>query len=259
VLEAVRRMTALEKPPWDALVFADLSGARDSEDIVRILAREGGVTIDASSVPEIALGRALGKLGRVLLVVDPAEHVVTPLVAATQAFRRMAPELQVLATSRSRFCPPDAVAIELGPLPTSSQVSTDAGGTQPCRTPQVPPSAAHCRRRGDVPRSRIRLAFHGAGRAGGREPFARRASRATGRRARRYSAGHRALRDTRPRLGDRRLLARAAPSRAPLDAGPGAMATALLCRGICSPTRKGVRLPSAQFFAAVSRSTPPRW
>jgi predicted ATPase/Flp pilus assembly protein TadD len=122
VLEAIRRATAAEEPPWDALIFADLGAARDGDDIVRILAREAGVTMEPSQAPEVALGAALGKLGRVLLVLDPAEHIATPLAATTHAFHRTAPGLTMLITSRSRFSPPGAAALELGPLPTLGQL-----------------------------------------------------------------------------------------------------------------------------------------
>ncbi|HEY3595478.1 MAG TPA: protein kinase, partial [Polyangiaceae bacterium] len=121
-LEVVRRMATDGDAPWDALVFADLSDARDADDIVRILAREAGVTLATSSAPEVALGRALAKLGRLLVVADPVEHVTTPLSAAMHAFLRAAPGLTLLSTSRSRFCPPGAAAVEIGPLATEAKL-----------------------------------------------------------------------------------------------------------------------------------------
>ncbi len=126
-IEAVRRLAALAAPPWDALVYGDLREARDSDDVVRIVAREAGVSLDASATPEASLGRALGKLGRVLLVVEPVEHVSALLASLIATFGRASPRLQVLATSRRRWCPPGAVALEVGPLPTSAE----AGGSSP--------------------------------------------------------------------------------------------------------------------------------
>jgi predicted ATPase/tRNA A-37 threonylcarbamoyl transferase component Bud32/Tfp pilus assembly protein PilF len=138
VLEGVRRIASdagqSDAFSWDALVFADFSDARDADDIVRILAREAGVTLATSSAPEVALGRAFAKLGRVLVVADPAEHVITPLAAATHAFLRAAPGLQVLCTSRTRFCPPGAVALEIGPLATMSSVGPRWNPSQPAPT-----------------------------------------------------------------------------------------------------------------------------
>ncbi len=120
-IEVVRRMAAQAAPPWDALVYGDLREARDSDDVVRIVAREAGVSLDASATPEASLGRALGKLGRVLLVVEPVEHVSALIASLVVTFGRASSRLQVLATSRRRWCPPGAVAFEVGPLPTSAE------------------------------------------------------------------------------------------------------------------------------------------
>ena len=46
-IEAVRRIAAEAAPPWDALVYADLREARDSDDVVRIVAREAGVSLES--------------------------------------------------------------------------------------------------------------------------------------------------------------------------------------------------------------------
>ena len=115
IAEAVRRI-AEPDPPWDAIVIGDLADARDADDMVRILARDAGVALDSSMPPEVALGNALGKLGRVLLVVDPVDHVAAPLAAALVAWNYAAPGLQLIAASRSRWRPPGAVAMEVGPL-----------------------------------------------------------------------------------------------------------------------------------------------
>ena len=116
ILEAVRRIGREADPPWDAVVFGDLADARDADDVARILARDAGVALESSVAPEVALGNSLAKLGRVLLVVDPVDHIAGPLNAALLAWSRAAPGLQVIAASRSRWRPVGAVAIELGPL-----------------------------------------------------------------------------------------------------------------------------------------------
>jgi predicted ATPase len=50
------------------------------------------------------------------MVVDPVDHLVTPLTAVFVAFDRAAPGVQIVAASRTRWRPPGAVAIEVGPL-----------------------------------------------------------------------------------------------------------------------------------------------
>jgi tetratricopeptide (TPR) repeat protein len=108
------------RAPWNALVHGDLSDARDADDVVRILAREAGVSLESPLAPEVALGRALGRLGRVLLIADPVEHVASAFAVSVRAWESAAPDLQVVAVSRSRFCPPGAVALEVGPLSTEA-------------------------------------------------------------------------------------------------------------------------------------------
>ena len=121
VLEAVRRLASEPNPPWDALVVGDLADARDADDIARILARAAGVALELPSSPEIALGHALGRLGRVLVLVDRIEHLMTPLTAALVAWQHVAPGLSVVAVSRIRWRPSGAVAIEVGPLALKGQ------------------------------------------------------------------------------------------------------------------------------------------
>ena len=120
VVETLRQMAAEPSPPWDALVFGDLVEARTADDVVRLLARESGISLETSAQPEIALGLAFGKLGRVLLVLDPVEHLSDLLAATVLTFARTAPSTQVLATSRRRWSVAGAASIELGPLATET-------------------------------------------------------------------------------------------------------------------------------------------
>jgi predicted ATPase len=124
VVEALRQIASQGNPPWDALVYGDLRDARTADDVVRLLAREAGISLESSASPEIALGRALGKLGRVLLVLDPIEHLPDLLAATVHAFARMSRTTQVLAISRRRWSAAEAISIELGPLPTRSDGGT---------------------------------------------------------------------------------------------------------------------------------------
>jgi tetratricopeptide (TPR) repeat protein len=123
-VDAVQHLAAQADPLWDALVYADLADARTADDIVRTLATDAAVSLDPSDVPEVALARALDKLGRVLLVVDRVERSAVLLAALLRAFARVAPRLRVLAISRKRWSPPGSVALELGPLPISSPDTT---------------------------------------------------------------------------------------------------------------------------------------
>jgi len=118
-LEVVKHIAREDPARWDAVVFADLAAAEGADDIVRVLAREAGLTVESSSAPEMAVGRARGKLGRALVIADSVEHVATPLATTLSAFARVAPLLQVIATSRRRWAPPGAIGVELGPLSTS--------------------------------------------------------------------------------------------------------------------------------------------
>ena len=118
-IEALREAVATRSPRWDALVYADLGEARDADDVVRVVATAAGVSLDPGAAPEMALGSALDKLGRVLLLVDPIEHVAPLVGALARAFRKTAPRLQVMATSRRKWAPAGAATLELGPLSTA--------------------------------------------------------------------------------------------------------------------------------------------
>ena len=129
VVEAVRQAVETEVPAWDAIVYAELAEARDAGDVVRTLATAARISLESTATPEITLASALGKLGRGLLVLDRAEHLAALVGTFVQTFRREAPRLQVIATSRRKACPPGAVAIELGPLPaggSSTRLSPSA-------------------------------------------------------------------------------------------------------------------------------------
>jgi predicted ATPase len=108
------------RPGWDVLVHGDLSDAADADDMVRILAREAGVSLEPGLAPEVALGRALSRLGRVLVMADPVDHVASAFAASVRAWKTAAPEVQIVAVSRARLQAPDAVALELGPLSTDT-------------------------------------------------------------------------------------------------------------------------------------------
>jgi predicted ATPase len=117
VVETVRRAVDAGDPRWDAVIYADLTESRDADDVVRTLATAAHVSLESSATPEVGLAGALGKLGRALLVLDRAEHLAALVGTFTQALRRGAPRLQVIAASRRKASLPGAIAIELEPLP----------------------------------------------------------------------------------------------------------------------------------------------
>ncbi|HTB76145.1 MAG TPA: protein kinase [Polyangiaceae bacterium] len=129
-IETLRRAVEARDPRWDALVYAELGDARDTDDVVRTLATAARVSLESSGAPEMALASALGKLGQCVLVLDRVEHLDAIVGTLVRAFRREAPRLQVIATSRRKGCPPGALAFELGPLPSGGSL----GGPSPAAT-----------------------------------------------------------------------------------------------------------------------------
>src|ERR1019366_5752103 len=121
VVEVVREAIEARDPPWDALVYAELGEARDTDDVVRAIATAAHVSLESSATPELALGGALGKLGRVILIADPVEHLASIIATLGHAFRRSAPRLQWVALSRRKGSPSGAASFELGTLPTVAE------------------------------------------------------------------------------------------------------------------------------------------
>jgi tRNA A-37 threonylcarbamoyl transferase component Bud32 len=117
VAEAVAILSAKAQSPWDVAVSADLSGARSADDAARAIAASAGVPLVATLPAEATVGRALGAMGRVLLVLDAIDAIAEPLGATVRAWTRAAPGLRVLATSRSRWSSAGVVSIEV-PDPT---------------------------------------------------------------------------------------------------------------------------------------------
>jgi len=118
VVEVVREAIEARDPPWDALVYAGLGEARDTDDVVRAIATAAHVSLESSATPELALGGALGKLGRVILIADPVEHLASIIATLGHAFRRSAPRLQWVALSRRKGSASGAASFEVGTLPT---------------------------------------------------------------------------------------------------------------------------------------------
>jgi predicted ATPase len=112
-LELAQLAVAHALVPEQGVVFCDLTSAHSSADVVRICAAQLGV---ASLGPdaEDRLGRLLGKLGSVLVVLDRAEHLIREIAPLIQLWTQHAPALRVLVTSRVRLRTTREYA--LGPL-----------------------------------------------------------------------------------------------------------------------------------------------
>jgi len=118
--EVVASLTERAPSRWDVFVHGDLTSAEDADDLVRTLAREASVSLEPSLAPEVALGRALSRLGRVLLVADPIDRVASAFAASVRAWKTIAPDLQIVAVARGRWKAPDAVLLEVPPLSTGA-------------------------------------------------------------------------------------------------------------------------------------------
>ena len=101
--ELARQAARRKIVPDFAVVSCDLSEARDSGDVVRITAEEVGVVVAGQDNPEDHLGRMLGKLGPLLLILDRTEQLSREIEPLIQLWVRHAPALRLIVTSRVRL------------------------------------------------------------------------------------------------------------------------------------------------------------
>jgi predicted ATPase len=97
--------------------FADLGEAKNLDDVIRIVAQRLATSTRGSEGPGQVIGRALGRLGTGLVVLDGVEHVARELGEAIDDWRRVAPDVCFVVTSRQRLPWAGAIGLELGPLP----------------------------------------------------------------------------------------------------------------------------------------------
>ncbi|HKP62179.1 MAG TPA: hypothetical protein VJV78_35850, partial [Polyangiales bacterium] len=100
-LEVVRVLSGLR--PEQTPLFCELGEARDSADIVRVVAERAGLPLPVHAEPEYVLGGLLAKLGELLLVLDRCEHLAGELEPLLSLWSSAAPGLRVLSCSRSRL------------------------------------------------------------------------------------------------------------------------------------------------------------
>lgn len=96
--------------------WVELEGARSDSAILAATAHTLGMAVAGHTDATERIGRWLGARGRSLLVVDGADHVAHALGKAMERWRRLAPELTVLATTRVRLHCAEEQLVELGPL-----------------------------------------------------------------------------------------------------------------------------------------------
>lgn len=101
---------------WSAVVFCDLSGARDLDDIEHALGRALGVPLVAGDATA-QLSRVLSARGRILLVLDNLEQVIEAARGVVGRWLVEAGELTLLTTSRVRLQIAGERVLEVGPLP----------------------------------------------------------------------------------------------------------------------------------------------
>jgi serine/threonine protein kinase len=140
-LELVQLTAARKLFSPQALLFCDLTSARDSRDVTRITAQAIGISLTGQVDSEDFLGRMLGKFGPLLLILDRAEHLVREIEPLIQLWLRHAPDLRLLVTSRTRL--PSSRELAVRPLSTRARSLRPAAGSSPgSQSPTMPPSAA---------------------------------------------------------------------------------------------------------------------
>ena len=96
-------------------LWADVGSTRSSAGLLQALGTALHVPLDVSD-PEQAILGALQDLGPALVVLDRVDEVRKPVLDRLASWRRRAPELRVLCTTRQALGAPGEVVVELGPL-----------------------------------------------------------------------------------------------------------------------------------------------
>jgi len=121
------RLLSQLSPSFDAALFCDLSSARTAGDVVAAVgAVTSGVALGAATTPEQArdrVGRALGRRGRTLLVLDNLEQLEDAAIPLVAAWLAAAPRLVIIATSRVRLGLAGEAVHRLDPLATNDALS----------------------------------------------------------------------------------------------------------------------------------------
>ncbi|MDF1561572.1 MAG: protein kinase [Deltaproteobacteria bacterium] len=109
--------------PGAGVWFCDLTEARDTESICRLLATTLEITLRAETIEAWAegLGAAIARRGRMLLVLDNLEQVAPAAAGLLARWLDQAEGLHVIATSRRPLHGRGEAVLELEPLPTGGE------------------------------------------------------------------------------------------------------------------------------------------
>jgi len=115
--------------------FVPLEQATGLEGLVRATARALQVRLGGRTPREdlAALGRTLAGGGRALVILDNCEQVVDGAAEAIEAWRALAPEARLLATTRRRLGLPGERCLQVGTLPPAEAAVLFARRAQAAR------------------------------------------------------------------------------------------------------------------------------
>jgi len=100
--------------------LVDLGQARDIDDALRVIIGRIAASLRGSESAEQVVGRALGRLGACVFALDRVEHLARELGPRLELWRRAAPGVCFVLTSREKLRMEGAVTVELGPLALAS-------------------------------------------------------------------------------------------------------------------------------------------
>ncbi len=98
--------------------FADLTEAHTAAEVSHAVAKTLGVTLSGNEVPEQGIGHILEYRKPLLLILDNFEQAVEHAEATVGRWRKMAPQVHFLVTSRASLGLAGEREYELGPLAT---------------------------------------------------------------------------------------------------------------------------------------------
>jgi predicted ATPase/DNA-binding winged helix-turn-helix (wHTH) protein/Tfp pilus assembly protein PilF len=125
-----------ESGPYTSVWIADLSEARDENDLLECLAR--CLCMEGREFPSVErIGNSLKARGDVLLIVDNVEQIVKPTASVLDTLREMALNTSFLLTSQHRLGCTGEALVKLGPLSTTDGATLfklraeELGGLEP--------------------------------------------------------------------------------------------------------------------------------
>jgi len=106
---------------FERRVYVDLSLAQDQASALRLLAGAVGARVWGAETAAAAVGRALGAAGPLLAVLDGVDAWLPELSNLVAEWRKLAPQLALVTTSRARPPISGTLPLELTPLATLSE------------------------------------------------------------------------------------------------------------------------------------------